>query len=277
MASQGMYSLRKLLALSVVFIVLGAISAASITEVIPPVSQPSLIVTTDKDTYYTGENMRICLVNVLKENITFKDDAYGLHFEKWVDEKRKFLLSIADSSGTSTLSPLGVGEYKAVVAYELGEIFSEGKYRVVSIGEISQRGQTTSVEAYTEFNVTVRPSPPASLLLLEVTTDKAVYHEGDNITITIKNTSNQTVTFASTAYGVVFEKWVEDRWVFHSAVAGVEVIVSLEPDQTHQITVKLSNNDQPFTSGEYRVLSSGWIEQDGQYIQVWGYAEFLIE
>lgn len=278
MANHGVYSLRKLLVLSVVFTVLGAVSAAAITEVVPPVvppvGQPSFIVTTGKDAYYTGETMTIYLVNLLEGNITFRDDAYGLHFENWVDEKWEFLLSIGDPSGTSILSPLGVGEYKSVVAYELGQIFTEGKYRVVSIGEISQRGQTTLVEAYSEFNVTVRPSPPTPLLLLEVTTDEAVYHQDGNITITIKNTSNQTATFASTAYGVVFEKWVKDTWVFHSSIAGLEVIVSLELGQTHQI---LSNIDQLFTPGKYRVLSRGWIEQEGQYIQIWGYAEFLVE
>jgi len=277
MANQDVYSLKKLLALSVVFCVLGAASAAAIAAVIPQVGQPSLIVTTDKDAYYTGETMRIYLVNVLKENITFKDSAYGLHFEKWVNEKWEFLLSIGDPSGSSTLSPLGVGEYKAVVAYELGEIFSEGKYRVVSIGDVSQRGQTMSMEAHSEFNVTVRSSPPASLLLLEVTTDKAVYHEGDSITIIIKNTSNQTVKFSSTAYGVIFEKWVEDKWVPYSSIYGAEVIVRLEPDQTHQITLKLSEPSPPLTSGKYRVLSAGWIEHDGQFTQIWGYAEFIIE
>jgi len=112
---------------------------------------------------------------------------------------------------------------------------------------------------------------------LDVTTDKMVCREGENITVTIRNTLTQTVRFGSTAYGIAFEKWDKDKWVFHSSIYGAEVVVSLEPEQTKQITVTLSNIDQPFTSGRYRVVSSGWTERDGQYTPVWGYAEFTIE
>jgi hypothetical protein len=60
---------------------------------------------------------------------------------------------------------------------------------------------------------------------LKVTTDKAVYHEENNMTITTGNTSNLTATFGSTAYGVSFGKWHKDKWTFHSSIYGAEVIV----------------------------------------------------
>jgi len=93
-----------------------------------------------------------------------------------------------------------------------------------------------------------------------VTTDKTVYHEGDSMTITIRNTSILTVRFGSTAYGLSFEKLEGDKWAFNSSVIGAEVIVKLEPEQTKRITVRLSNFDRPFTCGNCRVLSSGWTE-----------------
>ena len=119
-------------------------------------------------------------------------------------------------------------------------------------------------------------SPPIGSGELEVTTDRTMYQEADNMTITIKNASNQTVWFGSTAYGVSFEKRDEDGWVFHSSVCGAEVVVSLGSSQTKQIVVQLSNTDRPFTPGEYRVLSSGWIEQGTEYTQIEGYSEFRI-
>ena len=120
-------------------------------------------------------------------------------------------------------------------------------------------------------------SSPNGAEELEVTTDKTMYQEGDNMTITIRNASNQAVWFGSPAYGVSFEKWDKDKWVFHSSICGAEVIVNLEPEQTRQITVRLSNIDQPFSCGEYRILSSGWTEQDNLHVQIWGCSEFIIE
>jgi len=111
---------------------------------------------------------------------------------------------------------------------------------------------------------------------LKVVTDKSSYREGEKMTIMIRNLSDKKIFFGSTAYGVRFEKWNSEKWVFHSSIIGADVIVTLEPSQTKQITVELSNPDQPFTAGKYRVLSNGWIEQDGKHIQVSGYSEFSI-
>jgi len=74
-----------------------------------------------------------------------------------------------------------------------------------------------------------------------------------------------------------FEKLEGDKWAFNSSVIGAEVIVKSEPEQTKRIIVRLSNFDRPFTCGNCRVLSSGWTEQDGQYVQIWGYKEFAVE
>lgn len=119
-------------------------------------------------------------------------------------------------------------------------------------------------------------SNPPLQMKLKVVTDKSSYREGENMTITIRNVSGRKVFFGSTAYGVRFEKWNGEKWKFHSSIIGAAVIVSLEPGQTKQITVELSNPDQPFTAGKYRVLSNGWIEQDGKHIQISGYSEFSI-
>jgi len=119
-------------------------------------------------------------------------------------------------------------------------------------------------------------SHPSLQMMLKVATDKSSYREGEKMTITIRNLSDKKIFFGSTAYGVRFEKWNSEKWVFHSSIIGADVIVTLEPSQTKQITVELSNLYQPFTAGKYRVLSIGWIEQDGKNTQLSGYSEFSI-
>jgi len=114
------------------------------------------------------------------------------------------------------------------------------------------------------------------LATLKVTTDKTMYEEEDNVTVTIKNTTDQTVKFGSTAYGVSFDKWQEDRWMLHYSVAGAEVIVTLEPKKATQLTVEPSK-DRPFTPGQYRVVSTGWIEEDNSTLQVVGHSEFTVQ
>jgi len=122
---------------------------------------------------------------------------------------------------------------------------------------------------------------------LEVTLDKEIYNFGDNITITVKNVSENTVTFGSTAYGVYFEKWENETWTFYVGVAAEEMLVGLQPGENHQIKYYLGypyyytednilRESYYFSGGgKYRVVSGGWISRDITST-VRGYAEFTV-
>ena len=280
MINREAYSLRKLFVLSVIFILLGTASAAAISTLISPITQrPSrFILLTDKDAYYMEEVMSIYLVNTLEETITFKDGAYGLHFEKWVDGEWEFLLSVGNASHTSVLEPVGGSMYKVAVTYEMGGDFTEGKYIVACVGEIPLNGKAISVEAHKEFEVIAELPPQSMLLLLNVTLNKDVYHQDDNVIITVKNESNETLTFADSAYNLFFEKWNGVSWEPYTGVIGLEVITLLNPEETAEIRYKLGEQtDKPFPVGKYRVTSKGWFDHIGEIIWVWGYAEFTVE
>lgn len=281
MVNRDAYSLRKLFVLSVIFILLGTASAASISTLVSPITQrPSrFILLTDKDAYYVEEVMNIYLVNTLEETITFKDDAYGLHFEKWVDGKWEFLLSIGNASYTSVLEPVGESMYKVAVTYEMGGDFTEGKYRAACAGEIPVNGKAISVEAHKEFEVVAKMPPLFMLLLLNVTiNNKSVCHQDDNVIITVKNESNETLTFGDSAYNLFFEKWNGVSWEPYTGVIGLEVITLLNPEEVAEIRYKLGEQtDKPFPVGKYLVTSKGWFDHIGEITWVWGYAEFAVE
>lgn len=114
--------------------------------------------------------------------------------------------------------------------------------------------------------------------LLNVTTDKSVYQQNDNITITVKNLSNETVTFGNSAYDLFFEKWNGVSWEVYTGVIGLEVITYLNPEEIGEIGYKLGGQtDKPFPQGKYRVISEGWLDHNGKIVYVWGYAEFAVE
>lgn len=224
--------------------------------------------------------MYIYVINLSNQTMTFKDDTYGLFFEKWTWGQWSFLFSIGNSSRTSELDSIwnDNGNYKGMVVYELGEEFSEGRYRVGSIGYITYGEGTIAVKGFSEFDIITVP-PPTRLLLLKITLDKAVYHSGDIVNVTIKNEGNRTLTFGDSSYGVVFEKWSGTSWEFYEGVPGVEVLTYLEPGEIAHVVWELGGQaDRPFPAGKYRAVSQGWYEEgSNQQVIVWGYAEFSVK
>lgn len=280
MLSKNGCSLRKLLLLITLFVIMGTASAASISAFISPMIQrPSnLVLLTDKDAYYTKETMTIYLINTREETITFRDDAYGLHFEKWADGKWNYLLSIGNPSQTSQIQPMSNKEgYKAAIAHRLEDVFIKGKYRVVSTGEITQDSKIAIVTASKEFEVAGTPTV-TTLPLLNVTADKAVYHQGDRMTITIMNQANETITFTSSACGVSFEKWNGASWEFYTSPVGAEVMTPLNAGQKATCLYTLGEQtDKPFPAGKYRVISTGQLTQNGQTAFAGGNMEFTVQ
>ena len=114
--------------------------------------------------------------------------------------------------------------------------------------------------------------------LLKVTTDKEIYQQNETIIITIGNLSNENFTFSNSVYGIFFERWNGDSWEFYTGVVGLQVITYLKPKEEGKITYHLGGEaERPFPSGKYRVISKGWLEHNKENINVWGYAEFIVQ
>lgn len=114
--------------------------------------------------------------------------------------------------------------------------------------------------------------------LLKVTTDQTLYQQNNNATIIIKNDSNETFAFGNSVYDLYFERWNGASWEFYTGVIGMEVITYLNPGEMGEVKHRFrGQTDKPFPSGKYRVISTGWLDQNGQTITVWGYAEFTVE
>lgn len=106
------------------------------------------------------------------------------------------------------------------------------------------------------FNVQLlRPKQPPEAYLA-ITLDKETYRQGDVMTITIENTSNETVEWWVDA----IERYNGDDWEFHDVVgATIEDYAPLEPGETKHLTWKLDATprypNRPYTPGRYRVFT----------------------
>jgi hypothetical protein len=100
-----------------------------------------------------------------------------------------------------------------------------------------------------------KPSPEEPLT---ITLDKEAYHQGENITITITNNSNETISFSNSAYDLHFDIWNGDAWELYDAIPSNEVIVYLQKGEQVHITWKLGGHiERPFQAGHYRVGTKG--------------------
>ena len=93
---------------------------------------------------------------------------------------------------------------------------------------------------------------------ITITLNRETHHQGDMMTITIENVSNETQCFGNAAYDVCFEGFNGGYWEFYDAIPGVEVITCLKPGETGQVTWKLGGHtDRPFPAGHYQVGTKG--------------------
>jgi len=100
------------------------------------------------------------------------------------------------------------------------------------------------------------PPPPEELLLIML--DKEVYNQGEYMTVTIKNRSNETMWFTNTAYDLCFERFNGTDWVLYEEIVGGPVKTSLKPGEIRQVTWKLDDHTgSPFSAGRYRVGTKG--------------------
>lgn len=165
----GIYSFKKLLAISVAFVIIGtfiatvtattmmSIQADSRQNQQPTEPQAKILVWMDKEKYVSGETMTIGIANPLNVTVDFAEDTYGLRLEQLIDGKWQKFLPIYDpaSSETSSLPSIteSRGNGEVTVAYQLGSNLAEGVYRVVSEGKATVNGKVIRVEGVAEFNI----------------------------------------------------------------------------------------------------------------------------
>jgi hypothetical protein len=122
----------------------------------------------------------------------------------------------------------------------------------------------------------------SSLNLLEVTLDKETYNYGENMTITLKNNSDIVLNFPNSSFGIFFQKWENENWVFYGSIPGRENVNSIYPGENAQVVYTIGMYGYfdaeglylDFSEGgRYRVMTYGG---DENYCVYPGYAEFTV-
>lgn len=163
MASHGGYSLDRFVALCVAFMVLGTAYAASVVAFAPPEASPAspvvliLDVTTDKSSYYRGENMTISTKSRRNNSDIFGDSTGDLYcacdifFEKWNGSSWTRFRKYPNFESTIRLEP----EEKPVQWALFTDLkdFPTGEFRALVEGRVSHREQTVWVYGYAQFTV----------------------------------------------------------------------------------------------------------------------------
>ncbi len=102
---------------------------------------------------------------------------------------------------------------------------------------------------------------------LSITIDKEIYYQGDIMTITIENISNETIWFTDTACNLFFERFNGEHWEFYDPMVGGLAMTPLEPSETKQFAWKLGYPGRPYPAGQYRVGTKG-VYAEFQVIEV---------
>lgn len=252
------------------FFLLGLILAISIivaarylTRPLP--QTPPLVVTTDKEVYIQGENVRVTVKNVSENRISLwvtgrfeKHDGVAWMFYK-VSEATMY-----------TDPDLGPGEEKHVV-FSLRD-FPQGRYRTSIHGrwEEGKDGKIHETEAYAEFVV-----HPENLLI--VTTDKKIYLPAEEIKVTVKNISYHTLFFGSLYFGLVFERWDGTAWQYYHGMYEPAMVILLGPGEEGHVThVLMLDSGEGFAPGTYRVKAGAGYFVNGEPRGTTAYAEFEV-
>ncbi|MCC6012857.1 MAG: hypothetical protein LM593_00595 [Candidatus Verstraetearchaeota archaeon] len=96
---------------------------------------------------------------------------------------------------------------------------------------------------------------------------------GNTIEITISNIGNYTILFPNSAYGMIIEKKVNDKWILYYAPITLQVITKLDPGDTVKMKIPIEEKivKGPFKillPGTYRITINGWIENTRERISV---------
>ena len=95
----------------------------------------------------------------------------------------------------------------------------------------------------------------------------------NTIEMTISNIGNCTIMFPNSAYGMIIEKKINDKWILYYAPIALQVITKLDPGDTVKIKIPIEEKmfKGPFkilSSGTYRITVNGWIADTGERISV---------
>jgi hypothetical protein len=108
-----------------------------------------------------------------------------------------------------------------------------------------------------KYTLTADIFVPKSEESLSITIDKETYCQGETMTITIENISNETVWFTDTACNLFFGRFNGEHWEFYDAMVGGVAMTPLEPNETKKFIWKLGYPGCPYPAGRYRVGTKG--------------------
>lgn len=198
------------------------------------------------------------------------DEARALYFYSGTIEAKKLEVKIDSFSEELTLLTLNNETITAPYSWQMtyGKVEGRptdfrfwiiapnkpGEYEV-NLRFVVSNSWLSSREYPQKLRVRVLPMPhkPKPEEILAITLDKEIYSQGDTMTITIQNISNETVWFTNAVYNLVFERFDDafSDWVFHTAPIAAQVMTPLEPGGNAQVTWKLEV--ETFPSGLYRI------------------------
>lgn len=81
--------------------------------------------------------------------------------------------------------------------------------------------------------------------------------------VTVKNDGNVTVIFPNSAFGIIIEKKVNNRWEFYSSPFSAQSLTFLKPRETGEVRIRLRAAEP----GEYRVRAHVWSREGPRTIK----------
>jgi len=101
---------------------------------------------------------------------------------------------------------------------------------------------------------TVPPEARDENPALELSVEKRTFRNQVVLSVSVNNIGNCEIVFPNAALGLVIEKKVNGEWIPYYRPISAQVLVTLKPGETREITVKIVKPEE----GVYRVTVSGW-------------------
>jgi hypothetical protein len=89
---------------------------------------------------------------------------------------------------------------------------------------------------------------------LELSIEKRVFKNHVELSVTVKNTGNCSITLPNAALGLVIERKTNGEWIRYYEPISAQVLITIEPGESREITIKITKPEQ----GIYRAKASGW-------------------
>jgi hypothetical protein len=129
---------------------------------------------------------------------------------------------------------------------------------------------TASCLAYS-FSVNSTVTENYLIMILE----RKIYQPGDEMRVTFRNLSDESIDFPHEKFGLEFEKWSGTAWVEYLGIGRAAVFSSIDPHTEILLVLKLTRGKEDFSPGRYRLITEAGLSERGEIIQA--SAEFEVQ